>query len=82
MMFEMPLLDALSIQADCTYPSDLRYLNGWQQMRLARTLERIPPDAAGLKEWNDALEYLTGDSTPRATADEARSALIAGLAAP
>ena len=33
MTFEIPLVDALSIQADCMYLSDLRYLDKWQRVR-------------------------------------------------
>ena len=38
MTFEIPLVDALSIRADCMYLSDLRYLDKWQRVRLARIL--------------------------------------------
>ena len=41
----------------------------------------VLPDAAELREWNDALEYFTG-ARPCANAEEARTALIAGLSAP
>lgn len=37
--FKIDLLDALSIQADCTYLSDLHHLNDWQRARLVRALE-------------------------------------------
>ena len=81
MIFKIDLLDELSIQADCKYLSDLHHLKDWQRTRLVRALEQTPSDAAELQEWNDALEYFTG-ARPRASAEEARSALIAGLSAP
>ena len=81
MIFKIDLLDALSMQADCMYLSDLHYLNDWQRTRLVCALEQTPSDAAELREWNDVLEYLTG-ARPRANAEEARGALIAGLSAP
>lgn len=56
MIFKIDLLDALSIQADCTYLSDLHHLNDWPRARLVRALEQTPSDAAELREWNDALE--------------------------
>jgi len=80
MIFKIDLLEALSIQADCTYLSDLKHLDGLRRARLVRALERVPPDAAELREWNDALEYLTG-AQPRADAEQARAALITGLSA-
>lgn len=78
MIFKMDLLDVLTIRADCDYLSDLKHLNCWQKMRLARELEKVPADAAELKEWNDALKYLTG-AQPCANAERAKTALIAGL---
>ena len=80
MIFKTDLLEALSIQADCAYLSDLKHLVGLRRARLVRALERVPPDAAELREWNDALEYLTG-TQPCADAEQARAALIAGLSA-
>lgn len=80
MIFKIDLLEALSIQADCTYLSDLKHLDGLRRARLVRALERVPPDAAELREWNDAPEYLTG-AQPRADAEQARAALITGLSA-
>lgn len=57
---------------------------GWQVCRdcdqrvlLAGKLNRLTPKDADLHDWNDALEYLT-----RATAEQGKAALIAGLSAP
>lgn len=51
MIFKIDLLDALSMQADCVYLSDLHYLNDLQRTRLIRALEQTPSDAAELREW-------------------------------
>ena len=45
MMFQMSLLDAMYMQTNCPCLSDLRRLHDWQKARLARSLERIPPEA-------------------------------------
>ena len=74
----LPLLDFLQHKAGCAYLSDLRDLNGWQRMRLARVLEKIPAEAADLRTWNDALDYLA-QAPPEETAQAARERLIAGL---
>ncbi|MBS5280960.1 MAG: hypothetical protein KHY27_05320 [Butyricicoccus pullicaecorum] len=50
MIFKIDLLDALSIQLDCAYLSDLHHLNDWQRTRLIRALEQTPSDAAELRE--------------------------------
>lgn len=80
-IFKIDLLDALSIQADCRYLSDLKYLNNWQRMRLARDLEQVPADAAELKEWNDALAYFSREP-PQNTAEAARERLLQVLSRP
>ena len=81
MTFEIPLVDALSIQADCMYLSDLRYLDKWQRVRLARILEQLPADAASLEEWNGALQYLA-QQPPEETAEAARERLLQSLSQP
>lgn len=80
-LLQMDLLDALSTQANCMYISDLKYLNGWQRVKLTQTLERVTADCADLREWNDALVYLTG-SPPQKTAQAARERLITLLSSP
>lgn len=81
MVFKIDLLDALSMRAGCTCLSDLHALNEWQRVRLARELEQVPADAAELKEWNDALQYLFRDP-PQDTAETARERLIQSLSRP
>lgn len=78
MRYEMHLLDALASIAGCSYMSDLRYLDSWQRIRLARVLESIPTDMAGLDEWNDTLVYL-GRDPPEKTADAAMGQLFQTL---
>ena len=74
----LPLLEFLQYQAGCAYLSDLRYLGGWQRARLVRVLDEIPAEAADLRTWNDALEYLAG-AQPEPTAEDARARLIAAM---
>lgn len=78
MTLEIPLLDVFSIQADYMYLSDLHYLDKWQRMRLAQTLEQVPDDAASLEEWNSALQYLA-QQQPEETAAVARPRLLQSL---
>ena len=47
-------------------------------MQQARGLERIPAEAADLRTWNDALEYLAREPS-EPTAEEARARLITTL---
>lgn len=77
----LSLLDFLAYKAGCSYLSDLPRATGWQRARLARTLEDIPAEAASLRDWNDALDYLA-QAPPVPTAQEARARLIAELSTP
>lgn len=78
----MCLLDLMAVQMGCTYLSDLHDLDREQRLFLAERLKPLHAREADLRDWNDALHYLTGDDEPRATAEEAQTALIAGLSAP
>ncbi len=69
------------MQANCQFLSDIKYLDELDRKRLAHILERIPPDAATLKEWNDALQYLT-KQPPEKSAEAAREQLIQSLSQP
>ena len=75
MNVEMPLLEYLAYRAGCRWLSDLHCLDGCQHIRLRHVLEQLPPEAAPLREWNDAVTYLTGRQ-PAATAAAARQALL------
>ena len=79
--FTLPLLDYLAYRGGCTYLSDLKYLNRWEKMQLAQTLEQIAVEAASLRVWNDALDYLA-QAPPEQTAEAARSRLITALSQP
>lgn len=81
MKTEISLLDLLTLQMDCVYLSDLRSLDGCQRSRLAHRLEQLPALGEELRDWNDALEYLTGAS-PERTAQAAKARLIALLDQP
>lgn len=80
MKAKMSLLDAMRIQLECKYLSELRSLDRWQRKRLVRELEAIHPRAADLRDWNDALGYLTGQP-PQPSAASAKAALIEALSA-
>ena len=77
----LPLLDYLAYRAGCTYLSDLKYLNRWEKVQLAQTLEQIAVEAASLRVWNDALDYLA-QAPPEQTAEAARARLITALSQP
>ena len=74
----MSLLDAMAVQARCESLADLRNIDRFRQVKLARELEKPPPGAAALFEWNDALEYLAREP-PQQTQEAARQRLISLL---
>lgn len=77
----LPLLEFLAYKAGCDYLSDLPRVTGWQRIKTCRALEQIPPEAAELWEWNDALNYLA-QAPPEETAQAARERLLSALAQP
>ena len=76
---EISFLDVLQAWAGCEYLSDLRFMDGTKKRRLCKKLFAIRPEAVPLAEWNDALEYLTGDSHAGYTVEKAKDALINSL---
>ena len=80
-MVEQSLLDLLSIQMKCEYLSDLRFFSQEQRRYLAQRLDRLTPREEDVREWNDALIYLTGAS-PEDTAQAAKARLLYLLSQP
>lgn len=78
MELRVPLLDYLAWQTGCEYLSDLHALTPAQRARLRRAVEALPPDAACLREWNDAAAYIA-DSEPGGSPAQSRQALLAWL---
>lgn len=80
-VLSLPLLDFLAYRAGHTVLSDLHHMDAMDRARMARALKDIPPEAAGLREWNDALEYLAR-LPPEETAQAARGRLKEWLSRP
>lgn len=78
MMVEQSLLDLLAIQMKCEYLSDLRFLTQEQRQYLAHKLECLTPREENIRDWNDALVYLTG-VPPENTAQTAKERLVSLL---
>lgn len=52
------LLESLQVQVGCMYLSDLHVSSNLPLVQSA--LRKIEPDSYGLREWNDAVCYITG----------------------
>lgn len=76
----LPLLEFMQHRAGCLCLSDLQSIADWLRSRPVREWKQIPP-AAGLREWNGALAYLSG-APPEETAQAARERLIHVLSRP
>lgn len=81
MTVDQSLLELLSIQMGCMYLSDLRFLSPEQRRYLAQRLDRLIPRQEDIREWNDALEYLTG-APPEDSPQAAKQRLIHLLSQP
>lgn len=57
-MAEKSLIDYLAEKINCTYVSDLHYLDRSQKQSLANEIQKISPCNFSLNDWNDALEYI------------------------
>ena len=76
------LVDRLAELVGCEYVNHLchlRYLNKQQRSKLLREVEKIPASDHNLFSWNNALEYLLGESK-ESSSERAREKLLAGLA--
>lgn len=75
MIIKLSLLDFAAAEMGCAYLSDLRFLSDRQRHYLAYKLQKLTPRKEDLHDWNDALEYLTGES-PERTAHAAKARLV------
>lgn len=79
MKIEMSLLDIMASQIGCMYLSNLKSLDGIQKFYLARWIEKVEALDTDLFDWNDALEYISGNNILCKTASEAKTLLIEAL---
>lgn len=63
----------------CEYLSDLRFLTLGQREYLAQKRERLTPREEDIRDWNDALNYLT-DAPPENTAQGPKAQLVQRVA--
>ncbi len=75
MAFDLPLLHILASLMECEYISDLKFLSPVRRRKLCQKLRELPLREEDIKEWNDALEYFTGN-LPEKTAESARKKII------
>ena len=73
MVESMKLLDYLSAKAGCMYLSDLHRVNNF--LAVHHALRELPPDTFSVKEWNDAVRYITGEQHDFFSSDEAENYL-------
>lgn len=78
---EVSLLEVMQARMNCEYLSDLHQLSAVDRKRMSREWEKIRPEDATLREWNDALVYLSNNQ-PEQTAEAARERLIQSLSQP
>ncbi|MCR2032919.1 hypothetical protein [Anaerofustis stercorihominis] len=68
------LLENLSFKVGCMYLSDLRYNENLYNIQ--HELRSIDPNIYSLKEWNDAVNYITGERYEFDNVNEALDFLI------
>ena len=72
----LSLVDLLAWKANCMYVSDLHYLSKEKERDLKQSIEQIPVHAYDLRNWKDALTYLTGKANEEFDAEKMKQHLI------
>lgn len=73
----MDLLEYLASMLQCSYLSDLRYIDISPEQ--ARRVLDFPPERFPLQEYEEALRYLSGEAPSFARVEDAKAALAEGL---
>ena len=73
----MSLLQHLANTLDCTYLSDLHYIQITEPQKAQ--IAAIEETAYPLPEWNEAASYVSGYKVPFSSCEEAKQALLCGL---
>lgn len=74
----LSLVEYIAYKAGCEYISDLHTLDEAKKRKALRAVEKVMPEMYPLTQWNDALQYVV-KAESKQTAEDARTALIAGL---
>lgn len=75
------LLERLYCCTGCDYLSDLRFLSRSSQswFRLIHAVEEVEPEEYSLSVWEDAYQYLTGESAAFTSVQEGKQRLLQRL---
>lgn len=71
---EKELLLVLSERTGCIYLSDLKFIQ--DKGRIKFELQRLVPQDFPLNQWNDAVEFFTGQKRKFSSSNEAKDFLI------
>ena len=76
---DMGLLEILAFKSGCTYLSDLH--SGASLPLVRHAVREIEPSRFSLREWNDAVRYITGEEISFSSCEDAARYLLTGGAA-
>ena len=71
---EKELLHILSERTGCMYLSDLKFIRDTQKIK--SELEKLSPQDFPVKQWNDAINYLTETQVDFSSEMEAKNFLL------
>ncbi len=71
---EKELLHILSERTGCMYLSDLKFIRDTQKIK--SELEKLSPQDFPVKQWNDAINYLTETNVDFSSEMEAKNFLL------
>lgn len=73
-MMEKELLHILSERTGCMYLSDLKFIRDTEKIK--SELEKLSPQDFPVKQWNDAINYLTETKVDFSSEMEAKNFLL------
>lgn len=76
---KLSLLEAIAIRFRCDDLSDLKHLDHSQRIQLAQEIQGLSAKDEALWEWNEALEYFTGEKSHCSRAEQSKTTLITAL---
>ena len=70
----MGLLDTIAMKMNTEYLSDIRLVKDYDEVK--SIIRNFSEESFAISEWNDAVEYLTGENKNFETVSEAKEFLL------
>ena len=68
------LLETLAMKIGCSYLSELH--TSYRFREICREIKKLDMEKFSMKEWNDAVDYITGEKVVFSSPEDAREYLL------